>query len=70
MRTNPTHSQHGDDPLLSFSITSAATEDGHLAGPGYAPQVFDEAAEEKLWKLSLGAVGLKDDSDQITILSV
>lgn len=33
-------------------------ENAGLAAPGYAPHVYDEESEEKLWKLSYEAVGL------------
>lgn len=49
--------------LADAGFSSAATEDEHFTGPGYAPHAFDEATEEKLWNLSFGAVGLTDDSD-------
>lgn len=38
---------------------SGPMREGELPGaPGYAPHAYDEAAEEKLWKLSCEAVGV------------
>ncbi|KAK5130314.1 hypothetical protein LTR08_002200 [Meristemomyces frigidus] len=36
-------------------------EDATMAAPGYGPHAYDEAAAEKLWALSYGAVGLVDE---------
>lgn len=54
--------KQGDVYLPDAGITSVTDEDEHFTKAGYASHVFDEAAEEKLWKLSFGAVGLTDDS--------
>ena len=35
-----------------------AAETELVGGPGYGPHAYDEEAEERLWKLSYGAVGL------------
>ncbi|KAF2715931.1 NAD(P)-binding protein [Polychaeton citri CBS 116435] len=59
----PHFNKQGGVYLADAGVSSAATADEHFAGPGYAPHAFDEAAEEKLWKLSFGAVGLSDDGN-------
>ncbi|KAI5235506.1 NAD(P)-binding protein [Aureobasidium subglaciale] len=58
----PHFDKQGGVYLADTCFSSAANEDEHFAGPGYAPHAFDEAAENNLWKLSFAAVGLKDDS--------
>ncbi|KAI5194260.1 hypothetical protein AUEXF2481DRAFT_34137 [Aureobasidium subglaciale EXF-2481] len=57
----PHFDKQGGVYLAETGVSSAAKEDEHFAGPGYAPHAFDETAEEKLWRLSFAAVGLKDD---------
>ncbi|KAK6000876.1 hypothetical protein QM012_002959 [Aureobasidium pullulans] len=49
--------------LADAGVSAAAAEDEPFAGPGYAPHAYDEESEEKLWKLSLAAVGLEGNRD-------
>ncbi|CAD0096047.1 unnamed protein product [Aureobasidium mustum] len=63
---DPHSRKHGGVYLADTGVSSAATEDEHFIGPGYAPHAYDEAAEERLWKLSYSVVGLRDDSDSIS----
>ena len=59
----PHFNKQGGVYLADAGVSSAATADEHFAGPGYAPHAFNEEAEEKLWKLSFGAVGLSEDGN-------
>jgi len=47
--------------LADVGESGPAVEGESLVGPGYVPHAYDEEAEEKLWKLSYEAVGLKND---------
>jgi len=47
--------------LADAGVSGVAAADEHFAGNGYAPHAFDQEAEEKLWKLSFGAVGLDEE---------
>lgn len=47
--------------LADCGESAPVAEDEAGGGPGYAPHAYDEAAEEKLWKLSYEKVGLKED---------
>jgi NAD(P)-dependent dehydrogenase (short-subunit alcohol dehydrogenase family) len=57
---SPTFNDHGGVYLADVGESDVAAEDEVLVGPGYVPHAYDEEAEEKLWKLSYEAVGLKD----------
>ncbi|KAI4724712.1 NAD(P)-binding protein [Aureobasidium sp. EXF-10728] len=58
----PHFDKQGGVYLVDAGVSSVAAEDEPLGGSGHAPHAFDEEAEEKLWKLSLTAVGLEEDS--------
>jgi NAD(P)-dependent dehydrogenase (short-subunit alcohol dehydrogenase family) len=57
---SPHFDTQGGVYLADAGVSSVAAADEHFASNGYAPHAFDEEAEEKLWKLSFGAVGLKE----------
>jgi NAD(P)-dependent dehydrogenase (short-subunit alcohol dehydrogenase family) len=58
---SPVFNDHGGVYLADVGESGPAVEGEVLVGPGYVPHAYDEEAEEKLWKLSYEAVGLKDD---------
>jgi len=58
---SPVFNDHGGVYLADVGESGPAVEGESLVGPGYVPHAYDEEAEEKLWKLSYEAVGLKND---------
>lgn len=47
--------------LAEVGEAEPVREEDPVRGPGYAPNAFDEQAEERLWRLSYEAVGLEYD---------
>ena len=58
---SPVFNDHGGVYLADVGESGPAVEGEVLVGPGYVPHAYDEEAEERLWKLSYEAVGLRDD---------
>ncbi|KAH0263457.1 NAD(P)-binding protein, partial [Aureobasidium melanogenum] len=55
---SPYFENHGGLYLAEVGVAPALTEDEGIGRCGYAPYAYDEVAEDRLWEISLKAVGI------------